>query len=128
MASWIDALDGTFDVTALRSSLMLRSRSKIVAPSAIFMYWLLMFATHSERNTACHDQRQHDSRKENKPFDHFQLLPAVLAVRDLVAALLGCALVDGDAAIGRLGFAFAVTAAAVLADTGGDLLLAQSCG
>jgi len=43
------------------------------------------------------DHRKDCRADENKPFDHFSLLPAVLAVRDLVAALLGCALVDGDA-------------------------------
>ena len=61
------------------------------------MYLLFMFATHSERDAAPDDQRQNDRRQENKPFDHFSLLPAVLAMRNLVAALLGCALVDGDA-------------------------------
>ena len=58
------------------------------------------FCVHSERNTACHDQRQNDCRHKNKPFDHFQLLPAVLAMRKLVAALLCGALVDGDAVRG----------------------------
>ncbi len=127
MASWIDALDGTFDVTALRSSLMLRSRSKIVAPSAIFMYWLLMFATHSERDTAPDDQRQDDSRHKNKPFDHSVLLPAVLAVRDLIPELLGRALVDGDAVRRRLALASSLAAALVLSDAGDDLLLAPAC-
>ena len=58
------------------------------------------FCVHSERNTACHDQRQNYRRDEDKPLDHFFLLPAVLAVRNLIAALLCGALVDGDAVRG----------------------------
>ena len=87
----------------------------------------LMIAAHFV-NEAPDYQRQNYRADKNKPFDHFQLLPAVLAMRKLVAALLCGALVDGDAVSGRLTFAFAVTAAAVFANAGGDLLLAQSCG
>ena len=87
-----------------------------------------MVSTHSERNAAPDDQRQDDRCDENKPFDHCFPLPAVLAVGKLVPALGCCAAVDGDAVRRRLDFALPLAAAAVLADTGGDLLLAQSCG
>ena len=86
-----------------------------------------MVSTHSERDASPDDQRQNDRRQENKPLDHFSLLPAVLAVRDLVAALLGCALVDGDAVSGRLTPAFAVTSALVFAEICDDLMLTPAC-
>ena len=72
-------------------------------------------------------QRQNDCRDEEKPFDHFFPLPAVLAVRDLIPALLGRALVDGDAMGGRLAFAFSVTAALVLAEVCDNLVLTPAC-
>jgi hypothetical protein len=77
-------------------------------------------------NEAPDYQRQNYRADKNKPFDHFQLLPAVLAMRKLVAALLGLALVNGDAVRGRLSFALALAAALVLAEICDNLLLAPA--